>query len=69
MKSILREFHPTQCRCSICAELKHAGVGACGFLAPIDKSWNAWRWLFWVRPNGIRYVRWTGFWKEKAEAR
>jgi hypothetical protein len=62
--SLLREFHPIWCPCSICDSLKNVGVGGFGFLAPIDKTWNAWRWVFWIRTYGIRYVRWTGFWQK-----
>lgn len=67
--SVLREFHVIRCSCSICDSLKNVGVGGWGFLAPIDKSWNAWRRLFWIGTYGIYYVRWTGFWKRKQAAK
>jgi hypothetical protein len=62
---ILREFHPTSCTCSFCRELGNSGHRSFGFLAPQDKAWNAWRWVFYVTRNGIRYWRWNGFWQRQ----
>lgn len=60
-----REFHVAGCPCSMCHKLADSGAYSFGFLAPIDKSWNAWRWLFLVTTRGTYYVRWAGFWKRK----
>lgn len=60
-----REFHTPVCDCSICRELQYAGPHSVGFLAPLDKCWNSWRWLFYKTAEGIHYLRWTGFWQRR----
>ena len=61
--SILREFHPASCACSICRELRYAAAPSFGFLAPEDKSWNSWRWLFATTKAGRYFLRWNKFWQ------
>ena len=65
--AILRERHRADCTCSICRSLEHAAPYSFGFLAPADKVWNAWRWLFLVTPTGVRYLRWSGFWQRHSK--
>lgn len=62
-RPFLREFHTPACTCSLCRELQYAGPHSFGFLAPLDKVWNAWRWLFLKTATGTQYLRWTGFWQ------
>lgn len=64
--AVLREHHEIACACSICRSLQHAAPYSFGFLAPAEKAWNAWRWLFLVTPHGIRFLRWSGFWKRRS---
>lgn len=60
---IKREFHQRPCNCSICKPNEWAGIHSFGLLTPMDKTWNAWRWLFYVGQQGIWYLRWNGFWQ------
>lgn len=67
--SIKREFHQRPCACSICRQHEYSGAHSFGLLTPLDKAWNAWRWLFYVGRRGIWYLRWTGFWQAQPKWR
>lgn len=64
---VLREFHASPCACSICRRFENAGHRSFGLIAPQDKTWNAWRRLFYVSKTGICYWRWTGFWQKQPQ--
>lgn len=59
------EFHERGCPCSWCKGCEWRGVGSIALCLPIDKVWNSHRVISLVRPRGILYVRWTGFWQRR----
>lgn len=56
---ILKEKHNWYCQCSYCKSLFNNGFGSFGFWSPIDKKWNSWRVLWFMKSKYNYYIRWT----------